>query len=178
MVDHRRTPSQRAYQLPGWFFVLTVALSILAFVVVGWVFLADQVDLRGGSPQAASSPSPSPTPSVSVAEPAPRPADTRPTSNAPAAGDGDRSGIDVVLLNASETPGLARDAADVAKKAGWTVGEVGNWVYPAAVNAVYYPEGHQHEAELLADDVGIDSVRPARSGMSTDALTVLLVYSP
>jgi hypothetical protein len=91
---------------------------------------------------------------------------------------GERSGIDVVMLNASQQAGLARDVAAVAEKAGWTVSEIGNWIYPAAVNAVYYPEGHQSEAELLADDVGIESVRPARAGMSTDALTVLLLYSP
>ncbi len=175
MIDHRRTPSQRAYQLPGWFFVLTAVLSVVAFVVVGWVFLADRVDLTRGVPQATASPS------ASVAEPAPTPTDARPAASAPAGeerDDGERSGIDVVVLNASGTPGLARDVADVAKKAGWTIGEVGNWVYPAAVNAVYYPEGHQQEAELLADDVGIESVRAARSGMSTDELTVLLVYSP
>jgi len=172
MVDHRRTPSQRAYQLPGWFFVLTAVLSAFAFCVVAWVFLADTVDLKRGTPQAAESP-PASTP-----EPAPSPTTDEPTSSAPAVDEGERSGIDVVMLNASKTPGLARDVADVAKKAGWTVGEVGNWVYPAAVNAVYYPEGHQQEAELLADDVGIDSVRAARSGMSNDDLTVLLVYSP
>jgi len=174
MVDHRGTSSQRAYQLPGWFFVLTVVLSVFAFVVVGWVLLSERVDLPDGVPQAGGSPS--------VTEPAPSPTDVRPTSSAPepdeGVDDGERSGIDVVVLNASGTPGLARDVADVAKKAGWTVGEVGNWVYPAAVNAVYYPEGHQQEAELLADDVGVDSVRAARSGMSTDELTVLLVYSP
>ena len=173
MIDHRRTPSQRAYQLPGWFFVLTAVFSVVAFVVVGWVFLADRVDLTRGVPQATASPS------TSVAEPAPSPTDARPASSAPVGDDdGERSGIDVVMLNASGTPGLARDVADVAKEAGWTVGEVGNWIYPAAVNAVYYPEGHQQEAELLADDLGIDSVRAARSGMSTGELTVLLVYSP
>jgi len=176
MVDHRRTPSQRAYQLPGWFFVLTAVLSVGAFAVVGWVFLADRVDLTEGAPKATASPT------VAATEPAPSPTEARPTADA-RAGDGgqdegERSGIDVVMLNASEKPGLARDVAAVAKKAGWTVSEVGNWIYPAAVNAVYYPEGHQDEAELLADDVGIDSVRPARSGMSTDALTVLLLYSP
>ena len=172
MVDHRRTPSQRAYQLPSWFFVLTAVLSVLAFLTVGWVFLADRFAASPDVPQATASPP------ASTAEPTLT--DVRPTS--PSDGDGprdeERPGIDVVVLNASQTPGLARDVADVATKAGWTIGEVGNWIYPAAVNAVYYPEGHQPEAELLADDVGVDSVRPARAGMSTDDLTVLLVYSP
>ena len=176
MVDHRRPPSQRAYQLPSWFFVLTAVLGVLAFVVVGWVFLDDRFDPMRGAPQAAASPS------TSITQAEPSPTLSRPTASASAGQQGDddgaRSGIEVVVLNASRTPGLATDVADVAKKAGWTVAEVGNWIYPAAVNAVYYPEGHQQEAELLAEDVDVQSVRPARSGMSTDALTVLLVFSP
>ena len=169
MVDHRRTPSQRAYQLPSWFFVLTAVLSVLAFFTVGWVFLADRFDALPDVPQATSSPPASAT----------EPTTVRPTDpGGERQRDGRRSAIDVVVLNASQTPGLARDVADVATKAGWTIGEVGNWIYPAAVNAVYYPEGHQPEAQLLAEDVGVDSVRPARAGMSTDDLTVLLVYSP
>jgi len=176
MIDHRRTPSQRAYQLPSWFFVLTTVLSVLAFAAVGWVLLADRFDPTRDAPQAA------PSPSMSTTQAEPSPTSARPTSSASAgheAGDGgERSGIEVVVLNASNKPGLAADVADAAKKAGWTVGDVGNWIYPAAVNAVYYPEGHRTEAELLADDVGVESVRPTRSGMSSDALTVLLVYSP
>ena len=176
MVDHRRTPSQRVYQLPGWFFVLTAVLSVLAFATVGWVFLDDSFDPMRGAPQATV------YPSASATEAEPRSTRTQPTSSATAgerAGDdSERSGIDVVVLNASKKPGLAADVADTAKKAGWTVGDIGDWIYPAVINAVYYPAGHQPEAELLADDVGIDSVRPARSGMSADELTVLLVYSP
>ena len=175
MIDHRRTPSQRAYQLPRWFFVLTVVLSVVALVAVGWTFLGGRFDPTPGGPQAAMSPS------VSTTEPEPSPTQAGPTSSVPAkdeADEGRRSDIDVVVLNATETPGLAARVADTAREAGWTVGEVGDWIYPAVINAVYYPDGHQNEAELLADDVGIESVRPARSGMSTDDLTVLLVYSP
>jgi hypothetical protein len=165
MTDHRRTPSQRAYQLPTSFFVLTAVLSVLALAYAGWAFF--------GHPSGKTSMTIEPTASTSPAvTPTPRQA----SSAAPA--DGRRSGIDVVVLNASETPGLAADVADAARAAGWTVDEIGDWIYPAVINAVYYPEGHQSEAEILADDVGIDSVRPARSGMSTDDLTVLLVYSP
>ena len=169
MVDHRRTPSQRAYQLPGWFFVLTAVLSVLAFLTAGWVVLADRFDLTPGALQTSASPS--------APADQPEPTDASPTTTASAA-DGERSGIDVVVLNASETPGLARRVADTAEEAGWTISEIGDWIYPAVINAVYYPEGHQEEAELLAEDVKIDNVRPARRGMSSDALTILLVYSP
>lgn len=166
MTDHRRTAGQRAYQLPSWFFVLTAVLSVLALAYAGWAFFSPP---RGAMTMEETGPAVSTSPTVTPAQ--------QPKSS-PKAEDGRRSGIDVVVLNASETPGLAARVADKAREAGWTVGEVGNWIYPAVVNAVYYPEGHQSEAEILADDVGIESVRPARRGMSTDGLTVLLVYSP
>jgi hypothetical protein len=165
MTEHRRTPSQRAYQLPGWFFVLTALLSVLALAYAGWAFFSHPSDTTKDATEPTVSASPTVTPT-----PTPTPT--------PGPDDGRRSGIDVIVLNASETPGLAADVADVAREAGWTVGDIGDWIYPAVVNAVYYPEGHQGEAELLADDIGIESVRPARRGMSADELTVLLVYSP
>ena len=165
MIDHRRTQSQRAYQLPSWFFVLTVILSVIALAYAGWAFFGhpSDVTMKATEPTVSTSPTVTPT--------------QQPTSS-PKADGGQRSGIDVVVLNASETPGLAARVADMAREAGWTVGEVGDWIYPAVINAVYYPEGHQSEAELLGEDVGIESVRPARRGMSADGLTVLLVYSP
>ena len=181
MVDHRRTPGQRAYQLPSWFFVLTVLLGVFALVAVGWAFLGDRLDTSfgGRQPSAASSPS----------EPEPEPVTSRPTTEPPANDEGDEGGnenepdgkrpdIDVIVLNASEEPGLARDVAATAKESGWTVAEVGNWIYPAVVNAVYDPDGRQAEAEQLSGDIAVESVRPARPGMNTDALTVLLVSSP
>jgi hypothetical protein len=181
MVDHRRTPSQRAYQLPSWFFVLTGLLGVFALAAVGWAFLGDRFDtsIGGRQPSAASSPS----------EPLPEPATSGPKSGSTSDDQGDRGDdepgadaerpdIDVIVLNASETPGLARDIAATAKESGWTIAEVGNWIYPAVVNAVYYPDGRQAEAEQLSGDISVESVRPARPGMSTDALTVLLVSSP
>jgi hypothetical protein len=176
MVDHRRTPSQRAYQLPSWFFVLTVLLGVFALAAVSWAFLGDRFDTSFGARQPAAAPS--------STEPEPDPATSRPTHRPTADDEGDEAGaeqrpdIDVIVLNASETPGLARDVAATAKESGWTIAEVGNWIYPAVVNAVYYPDGRQAEAEQLSGDISVESVRPARPGMSTDALTVLLVSSP
>ena len=179
MVDHRRTSSQRAYQLPSWFFVLTVLLGVFALAAVGWTFFGDRFDTSLDARQPSVAPSPSET----------EPATSRPASDSAADDEGNeddnepgadaaRPDIDVIVLNASETPGLAREVAATAKESGWTIAEVGNWIYPAVVNAVYYPDGRQAEAEQLSGDVSVESVRPARPGMSTDALTVLLVSSP
>ena len=84
----------------------------------------------------------------------------------------------MVVLNATTKAGLAADVADTADKAGWKIAKIGNWPYPAAQNAVYYPEGHQSEGELLGDDLSIKSVRPVRPGMSADQLTVILLNVP
>jgi len=167
MVDHRRTPSQRAYRLPGWFFVLTIGLSALGLAAAA-VVIAD-VPLGELPRRGAPRPSPSATASVPPTS-SPEPS-SEPT-------DDSRSGIEVIVLNATRKQGLAADVAAEAKKAGWKVADVGNWPYPAAQNAVFYPEGHKAEGELLGDDLSIASVRPSRPGMSTDQLTVILLTVP
>jgi len=43
---------------------------------------------------------------------------------------------------------------------------------------VYFPQGHRDEAVTLADDLKIDLVQPAKKGMSTDNLTVILITEP
>jgi hypothetical protein len=160
MIDHRRAQSRRAYTLPGWFFVLTTILSIAGFVLAGWILLAKPSAL---TPQAAP---PVPTPTSTVAEPIP----TRtPVS---------RDGIGVEVFNASTTVGIAKRAGDEAEKLGWTVDKVENWTYGAAQNAVYFPKGHRDEAVTLADDLKIELVQPAKDGMSTDNLTVILITEP
>ena len=54
MTDHRRTPSQRAYQLPGWFFVVTTLLSVAAFVTAGYLLLGDRIVPGASTPQASA----------------------------------------------------------------------------------------------------------------------------
>ena len=158
MIDHRRAQSRRAYSLPGWFFVLTTILSVLGFALAGWVLVADPFPLTS---QAA--PVPTATPTV---KPSPTPKPVK------------RDGIAIEVYNASTTPGLAKTAGEVADGLGWKVDKVDNWTYGAAQNAVYFPPGHRTDAQTLADDLKIDLVRPAKSGMSTDDLTVILITAP
>jgi hypothetical protein len=167
MVDHRRTPSQRAYRLPGWFFILTGALSAAAIALAAWVLVASPFDAGTGQARATAAPRPS---VIRTSTPVPSPSVEQK--------DDARDGIDVVVLNATTKKGLAADVSDAAEKAGWTVAEIGNWPYPAAQNAVFYPEGHRAEGELLGKDLSIKSVRPVRPGMGTDQLTVILLYVP
>jgi hypothetical protein len=159
MIDHRRAQSRRAYTLPGWFFVLTTALSLIGFVLAAWILVANPFR---STPTAA--PTAVPTPTVTTASPTPEPVR--------------RDGIGIEVFNASTTPGIAKKAGEVAKGLGWTVEKVENWTYGASQNAVYFPKGHRDEAVTLADDLKIDLVQPAKSGMSTDNLTVILITEP
>ncbi|HUQ00509.1 MAG TPA: LytR C-terminal domain-containing protein [Aeromicrobium sp.] len=168
MVDHRRTPSQRAYRLPGWFFLLTGVLSLAGVGLAAVVLVDNPFGARG---HAGATAAPSPT-IVRTSPPTPRPSPSHKQK------DQARDGLEVVVLNATTKDGLARGVAERVKDAGWTVAEVGNWPYPAAQNAVFYPEGHRSEGELLGEDLSIASVRPARPGMSADQLTVILLNVP
>jgi len=160
MIDHRRAQSRRAYSLPGWFFLLTTVLSVLGFILAGWILVADPFDPAKLSPEPSAAPTAvTPTPS---ATPAPV----------------DRDGIGIEVFNASTTPGIAKRAGETAKELGWTVDKVENWTYGAAQNAVYFPKGHRKDAQTLADDLKIDLIRPTKPGMSTDNLTVILITEP
>jgi hypothetical protein len=160
MIDHRRAQSRRAYSLPGWFFLLTTALSVLGFALAGWILVANPFD-AAKNPVVAQ-----PTPTAAVPTPTPTQVEV------------DRDGIGIEVFNASTTPGIAKRAGEEAKELGWTVDKVENWTYGAAQNAVYFPDGHRKDAQALADDLKIDLIRPAKSGMSSDNLTVILITEP
>jgi hypothetical protein len=159
MIDHRRAQSRRAYTLPGWFFVLTTVLSILGFALAGWILVANPF---AQTPQATPTVAPTAT-----AEPTPTPEP-----------EPQRDGISIEVFNASTTPGIAKRAGEVAAELGWTVAKVENWTYGASQNAVYFPKGHRDEAATLADDLKIDLVQPAKTGMSSENLTVILITEP
>jgi hypothetical protein len=166
MVDHRKTPSRRAYHLPGWFFGLAAVLCVLGVVAVGWSVTGD----RSASPEpvpAPTSTSTTPAPTQTISEPA----EDQPTS-------AERPAVAVEILNATSTAGLAARTADDARDAGWTVTRTGNWLYGASHNAVYYPEGSEDAAGQLARDLGIESVEPATEAMADDKLTVLVIDRP
>ena len=174
MVDHRRTPGRKAYVLPGWFLTLTAAACVAGVIGLGWVVLfgSDESTPTGAaatstpSPTSTMTPSPTPSPSESPT-PSPTP---EPTVS--------RKDIDVTILNATRTRGLARQVSARVEKAGWTVRSVGNWRSGLAESAVHFPRGHKPEARLLAKDLGIDAVRPVVNGMRTDRLTVVLLGLP
>lgn len=119
---------------------------------------ADDADPEPGPPE---EPEPEPTPTPT------------PTADEPAEPSRD---LAVNVYNRTSVSGLAARRADEIRAAGWTVGATTNWNggnIPS--DTVYYPEGEQAAAELLAADLGIDRVMPRVDPMPTDLLSVILV---
>ena len=175
MVDHRKTLGRKAYVLPGWFLTLTAAACVVGLVGLAWVvfLLPDDPEpvaapVSSPTPSATPTPTPSPTPSP-TASPSPTP---KPTPKVT------RKDIDVAVLNATRTTGLARQVSGRIREAGWTVAAVGNWRQGAAQTAVHFPRGHKDEAKLLAKDLDIDAVLPSIGGMRSDRLAVILLGLP
>jgi LytR cell envelope-related transcriptional attenuator len=176
--DHRRTPGRKAYVLPGWFLTLTAAACVAGLLGLGWVVMLapDDEEDPAGPTAATSTPTPTPTPTTT---PTPTPTPTAsPTPSPKPKPKVTRKDVDVTVLNATRTTGLARQVAARVRAAGWTVASVGNWRTGAAQTAVHFPRGRKAEARLLAKDLGVDSVLPSTSGMRSDRLTVILLGLP
>jgi len=81
---------------------------------------------------------------------------------------------EVIVLNASSTPGLARKRAEELKLQNWTISTIGNWSgAPLDITTVYYPAGTEESAAKLAKIFGAD-VAPADSSMSDTSLTLVI----
>ena len=160
--------------MPGWFLTLTAAACVAGLLGLGWVVMLAPDDDTSTPSAATSTPTPTPTPS-----PTPPPTPTASESPTPSPKPKiSRKDIDVTVLNATRTTGLARQVAARVRAAGWTVASVGNWRTGAAQTAVHFPQGRKAEARLLAKDLGIDAVQRSTGGMRTDRLTVILLGLP
>lgn len=188
MSDHRRTVTRRALVLPTWALLAVGAVVVLAGAWLAWLLVTGPDG--DGSPVASASSSPTPTEQTSTPSPeptasaepteSPEPDSTEPEPTEPEPTETteppvDRSSIQVSVLNASRTQGLARTVGQRVTAEGWTVGAVGNWRGYSAANTVHYPQGREAQARQLADDLGIQAVSPTVNGMSAQRLTIVLV---
>ncbi len=164
-MDHRRTPSSNLFVPSSWFVVLTVVACLAAAGGLGWLLVKGDSSTNTATQPTASATTPAPTPTETEPTPTPTPTETEPA----VARD-----TPVSVLNNSGIPGAASAFSSKVIDAGWTLGGVGNWRGAVEGNTVYYPEGLQDQAELLAKDVGIDRVRPSVANMRTDRLTIIL----
>jgi len=172
MVAHRKNvPSRKSYVPSSWFIVLTVLVLIGGVGWLGWLVLDHDSTTETASPTPAATSEPT-APAESDKTPeqdeTPEPDDPTPTEAAT-----ERTAA-VSVLNNSGIAGAARTFSGKVAGAGWTLGGIGNWTGSIGANTVYYPPGLQDQAELLADDVDIERVRPRVAPMRADRLTIIL----
>lgn len=164
-MDHRRTPSRKAYVPSSWFIVASIIVCLGAAGWLGWLLV------DGGSDLQATPSTPSSAPTVAPTTAEPPPTTPTPTETTPPPVEREMA---VSVLNNTPIRGLAGTFAENVRGAGWTVGSVGNWRGSIPNNTVYYPTGAEDQAKLLAEDVDIDRVMPRISSMRADRLTVIL----
>ncbi|MEV7398676.1 LytR C-terminal domain-containing protein [Aeromicrobium sp. NPDC092404] len=172
-MDHRRTPSGKAYVPASWFIVLTVMLCIGAAGWLGWLFVDDDPDTPVATPSpSATTPSQTPSPDptkTTETTPSPSPEPTKTTEEPEANRD---AGVSV--LNNTTIQGLAATYSVKVRQAGWTDVRVGNWRGSIAGNTIYFPPQLAEQARLLGDDLDIGRILPSFAPMRTDRLTIIL----
>jgi len=166
VVEHRNTPSPNIFVPSSWFIVLTVVACLVAAGGLGWLLVEGDTSKDTATPPSASATTPAPTETTEATPtPTPTPTETEPEI---------ARDTPVSVLNNTGVAGAAGAFSTKVKAAGWTVGGIGNWRGSVGQNTVYYPDGLQDQAELLAKDVGIDRVLPLVANMRTDRLTIIL----
>ena len=170
-MDHRRTPTGKAYVPASWFIVLTIMLCVGAAGWLGWLFVDDDPETppttsTSAPPATKTTPTPSPSKTTETS-PSPTPSETS------ASPEADRT-TPVAVLNNTTIQGLAATYSARVRSAGWTTVTIGNWRGSIAGNTVYFPSQLEQQAKLLGDDLGIDRILPSIAGMRTDRLTIIL----
>jgi hypothetical protein len=83
--------------------------------------------------------------------------------------------LPVIVLNGTETAGLAKSMSDDLHDADWVVEETGNWTgEPLLETTIYYPADGFSSAEELVTQTGGTPVE-ATADMSQTALTLVIV---
>jgi hypothetical protein len=174
-MDHRRTPSGKAYVPASWFIVLTILLCVGAAGWLGWLFVDDDPETPAAgatspAPSLTTTATPTPTPSrTTETTPSPKPSKTtekpepKVERNAP-----------VSVLNNTTIQGLAATYSVKVRDAGWADVRIGNWRGSIAGNTVYFPPQLAAQAKLLGNDLGIERILPSFAPMRTDRLTIIL----
>jgi hypothetical protein len=173
-VDHRRTPSRKAYVPASWFIVLTIMLFVGAAGWLGWLVVDDDADATVAAPTPSVTTPSATTPAPTETTKSPKPTPTETDEPEPKPEPAVERNAPVSVLNNTTIQGLAATYSAKVRAAGWNDVIVGNWRGAIAGNTVYYPAALQPQGELLGKDLGIDRVVPSVAPMRTDRLTVIL----
>lgn len=182
-MENRPTRGRRAFSIPGSVMFATITISLigagvlLAAIVSGPVLHAGNDDGSAGSPSASSSDTPEEkdSPDATGSSGETESPDEEKSSDKPSDDPEPDRDTSVAVFNNTAESGRAGDLADKARDQGWTVSGTDNWQGQIPETTVYFPSDDQRdEAELLADDLDIDRVKPAEESMQSDRLTVVI----
>ncbi len=162
-----RRRDQRGLVLPTRLMVFSISVVALA----GLAFIATQHD---DSPDTASPAATTHTHVTSVPNGLPTTLPGDPTTTAKAKPEVRRGHYNVVVFNNSNVRGLAGKTGDRVQRAGWRLVGTDNWYGTVDATTVYFPPGKRAAAALLAEDLGINRLRPSIPPMRSDRLTVIL----
>lgn len=176
-MDHRKTPSPKAYVPASWFIVLTVLLCVGATGWLGWLFVDQSSGNQDAAPAASTT---TPTASATTPEPvettetspSPTPKPTQKKTEKPEPEVGRDAPVSV--LNNTTIRGLASTYSAKVRAAGWADVAVGNWRGSIDGNTVYFPPALQAQGALLGADLGIGRILPSVAPMRMDRLTIIL----
>ena len=149
---------------------VTIPLFVILATVGGLFWVGSQlmnIDTDPAADQAAAEASASAQPTNPVPAPS---SDVSEDSNLDVNGR-----LPVIVLNGTETAGLAKSMSDDLHDADWVIEELGNWSgEPLLETTIYYPPEGFSSAEELATQTGGTPVE-ATPDMSQSALTMVII---
>jgi hypothetical protein len=166
----RRRRDERGVVLPTRVMVFSISLVALA----GLAFIATRSDdtPKTATPVGSTTVTESdPSPSAGITSVPPMP---KMSQGAKAKPEVRRDKMLVAIFNNSNVQGLAGKTGTRAERAGWTVVGTDNWYGTVDTSTVYYGPKLKPAAELLAQDLSINRVKPSVAPMRPDRLTVIL----
>jgi hypothetical protein len=171
-MEHRRTPTGKAFVPASWFIVLTIMLCVGAAGWLGWLFVDNDPDTPAASattPTPAVTTTPTPTKTTEPTDEPTTPTPSKTTDEPKANRD-----VPVAVLNNTTIQGLAATYSAKVRSAGWANVTIGNWRGSISGNTVYFPPQLEQQAKVLGDDLDIGRIMPSIAPMRTDRLTIIL----
>lgn len=149
---------------------VTIPLAVIFATVGGLFLLGTQLMGIDSTPAAAE-------PTTQVTTPAePSTPEVAPSEDSSIEPNVDFAGrLPVIVLNGTDTAGLAKTTSDDLHDANWVIEETGNWTgEPLLETTIYYPADGFSSAEELATQTGGTPVE-ATPDMSQTALTLVVI---
>ena len=149
---------------------VTIPLLVILATVGGLFFMGTQLMNLNSDPVAEE-----PVAEITVSAEPSNPV-VAPSSDASVDPNLDVNGrLPVIVLNGTETAGLAKSMSDELHDADWVIDELGNWEgQPLLETTIFYPVDGFSSAEELATQTGGTPVE-ATTDMSQTALTLVII---